>query len=244
MNFNFFITELLNKMNETKEKCIYENRKMIMYLIIDIISYIFAIFILKKSVLTVIIIFIISIIIFIFLSIKITNKNKKIWEEDKEDIKIIIRKHKTQDYLQLNNWISNTYNELEGSKFKIQKDDYFIAIIVGSILLILGDILSKITGEIANNRNNLEKIVEMSPIWLIVFLPILTLVIISYTISSLYDYRKEMTLKDLKYIKKILVEEENNGIEYKSNRRNVLCILFCPYTKKLDNQNSKQIKNN
>ena len=62
--------------------------------------------------------------------------------------------------------------------------------------------------------------------------------------SSLYDYRKEMTLKDLKYIKKILVEEENNGIEYKSNRRNVLCILCCPYTKKLDNQNSKQIKNN
>ena len=36
MNSNFFITELLNKMNETKEKCIYENRKKIMYLIIAI----------------------------------------------------------------------------------------------------------------------------------------------------------------------------------------------------------------
>ena len=241
MNFNFFITELLNKMNETKEKCIYENRKMIMCLIIAITSYIFAIFIFKKSVLIVITIFI---IISVFLSIKITNKSKKIWEEDKEDIRIIIRKHKTQDYLQLNNWVSNTYNELEGSKFKIHKNDYFIAIIVGSTLLIFGDVLSKITGEIANNRNNLEKIGEMSPIWFIAFLLILTLVKISCMISSLYDYRKEMTLKDLKYIKKIIVEEENNGKEYKSNRRNVLCILLCPYTKKPDNQNSEQMKNN
>ena len=143
MNSNFFITELLNKMNETKEKCIYENRKMIMYLIIAIISYIFAIFILKKSVLTVIIIFIISIIIFIFLSIKITNKNKKNWEEDKEDIRIIIRKHKTQDYLQLNNWVSNTYNELEGSKFKIHKNDYFIGISIALLFLPLSDFFLK-----------------------------------------------------------------------------------------------------
>ncbi len=140
MNSNFFITELLNKMNETKEKCIYENRKMIMYLIIAITSYIFAIFIFKKSVLIVITIFI---IISIFLSIKITNKNKKNWEEDKEDIRIIIRKHKTQDYLQLNNWVSNTYNELEGSKFKIHKNDYFIGISIALLFLPLSDFFLK-----------------------------------------------------------------------------------------------------
>ena len=76
-----FIGELLNKMNETKEECIYKNRKMIIYLIIS--TFLFPLLSILYSKSYYLIVCLIFGIIFTYLTDRIISTNKKIFKRAK-----------------------------------------------------------------------------------------------------------------------------------------------------------------
>ena len=214
-----FIGELLNKMNETKEECIYKNRKMIIYLIIS--TFLFPLLSILYSKSYYLIVCLIFGIIFTYLTDRIISTNKKIFKKCDIEIKRIINQYFDEGHQNIDYWIKSSIIDLQYKKIKII-NNFTIALVV----LILGDMISKFTGEITNKGMNIDKIKQMFPIWIALLIILIVIILIGQSFSHFHNFKKELIWKDLKYIEKLFIEERNIRNGYIVKKRNILCILF------------------